>query len=600
MYLQEQYRACRNASKIFALIAITLPILFFQAAAEASENVIATSPFKFKQYYISYDVSADGTYIETGNFAKAVLTQRGVLLSQQIPIGLPNSGMDMGIKKDIEVLTAYTLKKSGEHVAAIQAESKENNEAAASGVLPIPGFFQPGMKSIAFQKVEIGDTLVFSYKIIRGNAVPPGNVVIDQFFPKFVAYDDVMVSLTAPVSLELRAETEGIDKAENLGTAKIQKLVWKYQNKNPVAIPDQRQATSFNLAARIHISSFKDNAAEMEALPKQAAVPFTPPFPKNKGCMVLGDIPHDGPAGMDALSGAMAIYFWNNESWLDGVVNEWKNPKCILDDGRPMLGALKYAYESIFDTQTDWSVSLSRVEYLKKKYPNTAFVALAEADYWTNYAWDARGGGFASSVTPDGLKLFRERLEKAEKVLIDSRSYASQLPGWYDEMIIVQSALGRPEDERDQTFLEATRKYKYYYPTYITMMNYLSPKWGGSWGTVENLIKWSVDNTKEMDGSSMYARLYSSTATRLPPGVDLFKETQAKWPKMKQGFEDMMARHPKSKWNLNNFAKFACMANDKKTFLMLRRQMGKDVMDAAWPQNTSLDLCETKFGYSQQ
>ena len=66
---------------------------------------------------------------------------------------------------------------------------------------------------------------------------------------------------------------------------------------------------------------------------------------------------------------------------------------------------------------------------------------------------------------------------------------------------------------------------------------------------------------------------------------------------MKLGFEDMMVRHPKSKWNLNNFAKFACMAGDSKTFLVLRKQIGKGVIDAAWPKNTSLDLCETKFGY---
>ncbi len=71
------------------------------------------------------------------------------------------------------------------------------------------------------------------------------------------------------------------------------------------------------------------------------------------------------------------------------------------------------------------------------------------------------------------------------------------------------------------------------------------------------------------------------------------------WPKMKRGFEDLMERHPKSKWNLNNFAKFACLAGDKQTFLKLRGQMGKDVIDAAWPENTSLDLCETKFGYAE-
>ena len=68
---------------------------------------------------------------------------------------------------------------------------------------------------------------------------------------------------------------------------------------------------------------------------------------------------------------------------------------------------------------------------------------------------------------------------------------------------------------------------------------------------------------------------------------------------MKVGFEDLMARHPKSNWNLNNFAKFACEAGDKKTFLALRRQIGKNVMGAAWQGSPNLDLCNEKFGYAE-
>jgi hypothetical protein len=330
------------------------------------------------------------------------------------------------------------------------------------------------------------------------------------------------------------------------------------------------------------------------------------PLHKNQGCylsekvlrkaMGLPDLEQDT---METLTGKVALHFWHNEAFLSTEVNEWSNPECVFVDGIPMISALKVGLEKNFDGTPDWDLILNRLKYLKTKFPNKAFVAIAEAIYWVEYAWDARGGGLASSVTPDGWKLFRERLEKAEKILIDTKSYSAKLPTWYDEMIIIQSALDRPEDERDKTFLEGTTKFKTYYPTYFTMLNFLTPKWGGSWGTVDNLVKWSVDNTKEVDGNSMYARLYWSAGDDLIKGTSLFKDTLVSWPKMKQGFEDLMSRHPKSKWNLNSFARFACMANDKETFLTLRKQIGKDVMDAAWPQITSLDLCETKFGYEQ-
>jgi hypothetical protein len=184
-------------------------------------------------------------------------------------------------------------------------------------------------------------------------------------------------------------------------------------------------------------------------------------------------------------------------------------------------------------------------------------------------------------------------------VLLDSKFYAAELPVWYDTMIQVQSALDRPAEDRDKTFLEGTQKFKTYYPIYSTMLNYLLPQWGGGWETVDNLVNWSVENTKEIDSNAMYARLYWYASERLPIDTKLFKDTRASWPKMKRGFDDMMSQYPKSKWNLNNFAMFACMAEDKETFLALRNKIGNDVMRDVWRHDTSLELCEIKSGYAQ-
>lgn len=260
-----------------------------------------------------------------------------------------------------------------------------------------------------------------------------------------------------------------------------------------------------------------------------------------------------------------------------------------------MMMALGYGYTLAFSNEHDWSKILARIDDLKKQFPNKAFVALAEVNYWTSYAWNARGSGLASSVTQDGWILFRERLEKAENILLDSKPYASSLPLWYEDMIVVQRALNRSPEDMNKTFLEGAKKYRTFHNIYFTMINYFSPKWGGSWETVDNLVNWSVENTKDIDGSSMYARLYWVVSGDLQPGTGLFKDTRASWPKMKKGFKDMMIRYPNSKWNLNNFAQFACMAGDKNTFLTLRRQIGTNVLNDAWSQNLPIELCEMKF-----
>ena len=79
---------------------------------------------EYKQYHVHYDVNADGTYTESDEFAKAVNSDQDVSMSRMYEAGLEISGASMlgiseGKDKDINILSAYTLKKNGAHVDAI-------------------------------------------------------------------------------------------------------------------------------------------------------------------------------------------------------------------------------------------------------------------------------------------------------------------------------------------------------------------------------------------------------------------------------------------------------------------------------------------------
>lgn len=592
MDFKKHHIFCITVSGVIALFtSLLLPLAVYAEAAETKPPQFS-NPFRYRQYHVRYDVNADGTYTERDEHAMIVLNDMGVQASGKMPVGIPNGLIIREQEREVEILNAYTLKKNGERINAIPLKPQPQGTPGSS----MPASLLPTqVKMMSFQKVEIGDTLMVSYKVLLKKSAFPNNIVIRLTFPKFMAYDDLEVSLRAPASLNLRFETAGAEQGKSVATGATLNWVWKFQNKNPESFQPNQPPSPSSLA-EIHISSFKDAAAEMAAFQELAS---SRPIPEDQRCQVIPGNPNDGPAALKMFELQVANLFWNSEAYLKRNVNDWNAPTCVLDDGRPRLGALLDGYGHAFSTESDWSKSLARVEHLKQKFPKEAFVALAEAQYWIDYAWNARGGGYASSVTDDGWKLFRERLEKAERVLLDTKSYSAQLPVWYAEMIIVQSALGRPEDERDSVFLEGVTRYPTYYENYFTMQNYLLPKWGGTWRTVDNMVKWSVEHTKATEGTSMYARLYWSALGNSDPEIKLFKDTFASWPKMKQGFEDLMARHPKSKWNLNNFAMFACMAGDKQTFLKLRTDIGHDVIEAAWPETTSLDLCEAKFGYAQ-
>lgn len=328
--------------------------------------------------------------------------------------------------------------------------------------------------------------------------------------------------------------------------------------------------------------------------PAWSALPRVPPEDR---CKVDGNVLIEGPVALKRYARQVASFLVNKRGdVLERMLDEWSAGACMFDDGRPWLTAWVDGHEDAFTIENDWSKNLDYVSHLKQTYPDTALSSTAEIQYWTSFAWHARGHGYANSVTQDGWRLYRERLEKAETIAIAAKSHAAVQPMWYEQMLWIQGSLGRPAAERDKVFLEGAKKFKLHYPIYMAMLEFMMPQWGGNWDMIDRLIAWSVENTKETEGNSLYARLYWMTYTGLRQDTKFFGGTRASWPKMKSGFEDLMKRHPKSKWNLNNFAKFACLAGDKKTFLQLRRQIGKDVIKEAWPEGVALDLCEYKYG----
>jgi len=64
---------------------------------------------------------------------------------------------------------------------------------------------------------------------------------------------------------------------------------------------------------------------------------------------------------------------------------------------------------------------------------------------------------------------------------------------------------------------------------------------------------------------------------------------------MKDGFEELMKRFPKSEWNRNAYASYACMANDRTKFLELWRKVGKQPIRAAWSGGWTPEVCSQKF-----
>src|SRR5205814_10318239 len=62
------------------------------------------------------------------------------------------------------------------------------------------------------------------------------------------------------------------------------------------------------------------------------------------------------------------------------------------------------------------------------QFPTSITARVAYADFFTDYAWHARGTGFADKVTKEGWQRFRERIELARNTVGETRELTGKEP----------------------------------------------------------------------------------------------------------------------------------------------------------------------------
>jgi hypothetical protein len=116
-----------------------------------------------------------------------------------------------------------------------------------------------------------------------------------------------------------------------------------------------------------------------------------------------------------------------------------------------------------------------------------------------------------------------------------------------------------PESRFDALFAEASKAHPYYLEYYFVKGSYYSTAWRAAPGKQEAFVEETVRATAPKMGQTMYARLHWSDSE-----LNMFVDGKTDWKRMKAGFEEILAAYPDA-WNRNNYAMFACVAQDYET-----------------------------------
>ncbi|MBE9552506.1 MAG: DUF4034 domain-containing protein [Proteobacteria bacterium] len=225
-----------------------------------------------------------------------------------------------------------------------------------------------------------------------------------------------------------------------------------------------------------------------------------------------------------------------------------------------------------------------------RRNPDSTMAHIGYATTLTTHAWFFRGNGPASTVREQDWAPFRAYLEKARGYLMEHAETARTDPHWYTEMLVIARGQGWPDDEFMNLVSEGLETHPYFYPIYFSAIRNLLPKWGGSLDEIDAFALAAVKYTEKEEGQGMYARIYWSVS-QSEFGKNLFTRSKVDWPQMSDAIDDVLARFP-DQWNINNFARFACLANDKEKTRELIALVQEPPIAAAWTsQKPTFEQC---------
>ena len=199
---------------------------------------------------------------------------------------------------------------------------------------------------------------------------------------------------------------------------------------------------------------------------------------------------------------------------LDAIGHTLRTRRILGPSGTWLLG---YLYRSLEPEDSQNARFIDYVEEWSKELPESLTAHHLLGDALVQWAWDARGGGWASEVTEEGWKLFEERLRRAVPHLERAASEGKD-PYALAELIQAGMGLGYPR-EKVRGFLDAavTIDPHHAHEPYRAYARYLMPRWHGEPGELDDYIEESVKRTRSEMGDSLYLILTSESGTATNP-----------------------------------------------------------------------------------
>jgi hypothetical protein len=213
-------------------------------------------------------------------------------------------------------------------------------------------------------------------------------------------------------------------------------------------------------------------------------------------------------------------------------------------------------------SDAEWENHLADIRAWIQAKPDSITPRVALADNLANYAWKARGSGWADSVTDEGGRLFSQRLNQAAQVLSDASIIKDKCPKYWSVKMTLALGMGLDKTRYDNIFNQATSDYPGYERFYSQRAYYLLPRWYGNEGEWESDLAKSADKIGGEDGDMLYAQVVWGIER---DGVvrASFVAHSLSWERVQKGFDVIHKRYPDSLSAISIHALLAAQRGDR-------------------------------------
>lgn len=200
-------------------------------------------------------------------------------------------------------------------------------------------------------------------------------------------------------------------------------------------------------------------------------------------------------------------------------------------------------------------------------------------------AWQIRGPGFASTVSPVDMERFKELLRQGRDVLDENKAALIGNPLWYSRRVTLALELSEAKADQEALFNEGIQRHPRYHPLYFARLRALSPKWGGSLATTHAFVQQLATLKGEAADEGLLARAIWVAED------ELFGHELMRSEAVRQSMEVLLNRYP-DPWNVQAMFLLACTGSQKVMAVKLLPKLPADYLsDLGVSDPRAYDLC---------